>query len=121
MALAKINACFFLFVALIGGLLLVSLPPINDHAIARHGEDAFKSHAVLSNYNPDPRRDDDVYFEGTDEAGRTYHVLRLPKLPGRAVMWAVVITCGTIGGQCVVTAFLCGSKKYVERIKDDCE
>jgi hypothetical protein len=120
MALAKASACFFLFVALIGATL-VSLPSINNHAVARHGDDALKSYTALSNYSPDPDRDEDeAYFQGTGTDGKTYHILRLPKLPGRGTMWAIVITCGTVGGHCLVTAFLCGSKKYVKRIKDDC-
>ena len=107
----------WLWLVLLAGLALIVLPPLNGHAKTRHPRTAYSAHWYLSEFDPDDDDDDDRYFTGTQEDGRAAHILRLPKLPGKPVTWAVVI----VGGAYLVTAFLSQDRKSVRSIKERCE
>ena len=97
------------------GRLLVSLPPLNNHAVERHGRTGSSAWSYMSSFEPND--DDDKYFEGKQEDGRTVRILRLKKLQGKPVTWAIVIT----GGGFLVTAFLTQSRRQVEKMKEKCK
>lgn len=99
-------------------ILMASLPPLNSHAIKRHGLDAWKAWRFISNYEPDDDNDDDKLWRGRSEDGRDFYILRLPRVSGRTI-WAIVIVGG--GGAYMVTAFLCSSKNTVRKIKRMCK
>lgn len=103
-------------------VLLIALPPLSRHAFENHGRSATSSHYHLGAYDPSVRRADDgsdqdddgePYYTGTQDDGRTVHILRLPKLPNTPTTWAIAI----VGGGCCVTAFLSQSRRRVDRIK----
>lgn len=106
-----------LIAAAVGLVALIAVPQVCQHAIDRHGGDAFSAVRYVQEYTPTP--DGERYWVGTDDIGRQHHVLKLPKLPGKETVWAVVVIGG--GGAFMVTAFLCGSKRSVDRIKDRCD
>ena len=103
--------------ALLIGKCLISLPPLNTHAVEKHGIIGTSAWSRMASFNPDDDDDDDAYWEGTQEDGRTVRVLRLDKLPGKRTTWAIVITCG---GLFCVTAFLTQSRSQVQKLKDKC-
>ena len=111
-----------LWLVLLAGLALIALPPLNGHAKRRHSRTAWSAHWYLSEFDPNDCPPDEPdckkrLFVGTQEDGRTAHILRLPKLPGKPVTWAVVI----VGGAYLVTAFLSQDRKSVRTIKERCE
>lgn len=106
---------------LAAAVLLVALPPLCQHAIERHGRSAMAAHRYVSQYPGDdddcPPDDDDCrYWRGVQDDGRTVHILRLPRIPGTPVTWAIV------GGGCAfcVTAFLSQSRTQVQKRKERC-
>ena len=107
---------FPVWLALIPVILLLVIPALNNHALDRHGRTAQSARMRMSSFEPDDDDDDDRYFEGTQEDGRTVRILRLNKIAGHPVTWAIVITCGWF----CVTAFLTQSKRQVEKLKDKC-
>jgi hypothetical protein len=108
-----------LFVALLvgGAILRIVLPPLNDHAVASHGEHAQSAWTAEAGYDPDDpnNKDDGRYEHYTLPDGREAHILRLPEVPGGHTTWAVVI----VGGACAycVTAFLTQNKRQPEKIR----
>ena len=104
--------------ALLLGRCLISLPPLNTHAIEKHGTIGDSAWSRMASFNPNDDDDDDVYWEGEQQDGRTVRILRLDKLPGKRTTWAVVIACG---GLFCVTAFLTQSRRQVEKMKDKCK
>ena len=97
--------------------MFISLPPLNKHAIERHGLTGSSAWSYMSSFDPDHNDDDDEYFEGTQEDGRKVRILRLRKIAGKPITWAVVIT---VSGFCV-TAFLTQSRRQVQKMKDRCK
>ena len=97
-------------------ILLVAVPVLNSHALERHGRTAQSARNRMSSFEPSDDDDDDLYFEGTQEDGRTVRILRLNKIAGHPVTWAVMITFSG----CCVTAFLTQSRRQVEKMKDRC-
>ena len=107
---------FPVWLALIPAILLVVIPALNGHALDRHGRTAQSAWKYMSSFDPDDD-DDDEYFEGTQEDGRKVRILRLRKIAGKPITWAVVIT---VSGFCV-TAFLTQSRRQVQKMKDRCK
>lgn len=103
-------------IVLLVGFLLIVLPAMNGHAQERHGRTAWSAWQYVRRFDPDGHQDDDQYFKGIQDDGRTVHVLRLPKLQGCPTTWAIVIC----GGGFLVTCFLSQSKRSVRVIKDRC-
>ena len=102
-------------------VLLIALPPLTRHALERHGRSATSAHYYMARHDPSGRRpdndgdqDDETYWTGTQDDGRTVHILRLPQLPNTPTTWAIVV----VGAGCCVTAFLSQSRRRVERIKE---
>jgi len=104
------------WLVIVPALLLIAVPVLNSHALERHGPTAQSAQARMSSFEPGDDDDDDKYWEGTQEDGRTVQILRLNKIAGHPVTWAIVITCGAY----CVTAFLTQSKKQVKKMKDRC-
>lgn len=102
------------------GLVGVTLPPLNRHAQQAHGGTARLAYDTVRNANPTPGPDRDRgYYRGTDADGQTYHIARLPYRHGSGPVWAVVIVGG--GGAFLITAFITGSRRYVDRLKRKCK
>lgn len=101
---------------LLAAVLLIALPPLCRHAVERHGRAAYSARRWVEMWEPEPDDDDDAYFEGVQADGRTVHILRLPRIPGTPLTWAIVV----VGGGCCVTAFLSQSREKVERKKREC-
>ena len=104
------------WLVIIPAVLLIAVPVLNSHALERHGRTAQSARNRMSSFEPSDDDDDDKYWEGTQEDGRTVRILRLDKLPGKPTTWAIVITCG-VG---CVTAFLTQSRRQVRKMKDRC-
>ena len=104
------------WLVIVPALLLIAVPVLNSHALERHGRTAQSAQNYMSSFEPGDDDDDDLYFEGTQEDGRTVRILRLNKIAGHPVTWAVVI----VGTGFCVTAFLMQSKKQVQKLKDKC-
>jgi len=103
--------------ALLLGRCLISLPPLNTHAVEKHGTIGVSAWSRMASFDPGDDDDDEKYWEGPQEDGRTVRILRLDKLPGKRTTWAVVIICG---GLFCVTAFLTQSRSQVQKMKDKC-
>ena len=102
------------FLLALVAILLVALPPLNRHAVSKHGINAAKAWSRVARVTPTP--DNSNYWHGVDpDTGRDIHVVTIE--PGR--MWAIVIVGG--GGMFLVTAFLCSSRNTVRKIKRRCE
>ena len=98
----------------LAAILLIALPPLNHHAVARHGINAAKAWSRVARVTPTP--DGSNYWHGVDpDTGRDIHIVTIE----RNRMWAIVILGG--GGTFLVTAFLCSSKNTVRKIKRRCE
>jgi hypothetical protein len=110
-------ALLWLLLAL--AVLLVSLPPLCRHAVESHGRTAYSAKRWVEMWEPEPGDDEDAYFRGVQEDGRPVHILRLPRIPGTPVTWAVVVVGAS--GLCCVTAFLSQSRERVERKKAECK
>ena len=109
------------WLVIVPALLLIAVPVLNSHALERHGPTAQSARNRMSSFEPSDDDDDDKYWEGTQEDGRTVRILRLDKLPGKPTTWAVLVIGGTAGvGVYCVTAFLTQSKKQVKKMKDRC-
>jgi len=106
----------FSIVLLVAIILLASLPPLNKHAVGKHGIDAAKAWAWVATHGPDD--DDDDFWHGHSDDGRDFYIVKLPKASSKT-MWAIVIVGG--GGAFLVTAFLCSSRNTVRKIKHICE
>jgi len=103
---------------LLFGRSLVSLPPLNSHAVARHSDHARSAYTAMCNYDPNKPGANGEYFLGEDSAeDRVYHILCLPN-NGRRQTWAIVIT--TISGF-IVTAWLAQSRRTVKKLKGKAE
>ena len=113
---ARTRTRFPVWLALIPAILLVAIPALNGHAFDRHGRTAQSAWGFMSSFDPDDE-DDDAFFEGEQDDGRTVRILRLKKLSGRAVTWAIVIT----GAGYCVTAFLTQSRRQVQKMKERCK
>ena len=96
-------------------VLLVALPALNAHAVRRHGRTAKSAYCWMLSCDPDEA--DDAYWRGTQDDGRTVHIYRLPKLPGKPVTWAIVIC----GAGYLATCFLSQHRRSVEQIKERCD
>lgn len=103
---------------LAAAVLLVALPPLCRHAVERHGRTAYSARRWVEMWEPEPDDDDDAYFEGVQADGRTVHILRLPRIPGTPLTWAIVIVGG---GAFCVTAFLSQSRTQVQKRKERCQ
>ena len=114
--LARTRTRFPVWLALIPAMLLIALPALNNHALDRHGRTGESAWSNMSSFDPDDDDDDDKYWEGTQDDGRTVRILRLNRLPGKPVTWAIVIT----GAGFCVTAFLTQSKRQIQKMKDRC-
>jgi len=102
-------------------VLLLALPLMKrgNHADVRHGDTAWSAWWKLADFDPnDDDPDNPRYWRGERADGRTVHILRLPKLPGHPVVWAVVVVGS---GWWLVTAFFASSRKTVQRMKEECE
>ena len=97
-------------------VLLVSLPPLCRHAVESHGRAAYSAKRWVEMWDPEPDDDEDAYYRGVQQDGRTVHILRLPRIPGTPLTWAIVV----VGTGCCVTAFLSQSRERVERKKAEC-
>jgi len=117
--MAQTRTRFPVWLALIPVILSIAVPVLNSHALERHGGTAQSARTRMSSYEPNDDDDDDKYWEGTQEDGRTVRILRLNKIAGKPTTWAIVITCG-LGAVCA-TAFLTQSKKQVRKMKDRCQ
>jgi hypothetical protein len=100
--------------AVVGAIALIAVPALNQHARQRHGTHALSALKYVNRHTPEP--DDETFWTGTDDNGRTYYILKLKKLAGKPATWAVVITVGGI----LVTAFLVQSQSSVDRIRSKC-
>lgn len=98
---------------ILAAILLIALPPLNRHAVSKHGISAAKAWSRVAQVTPTP--DSSNYWRGVDqETGRDIHIVTIE--PGR--MWAIVIVGG--GGAFLVTAFLCSSRNTIRKIKRRC-
>jgi glycine/D-amino acid oxidase-like deaminating enzyme len=107
---------WLLLVVIAAGVLLISLPPLNGHAVERHGRTAKSAYCWLLSCDPDDPDDSKRYWRGVQEDGRTVHIYRLPKLAGKPTTWAVVI----VGGSWLVTSFLTQHRRAVDALKERC-
>jgi len=114
--MARTRTRFPVCLVLIPVILLIALPALNGHALDRHGRTGESAWTRMWSFDPDDDDDDDKYFEGTQDDGRTVRILRLNKIAGKPITWAIVIT---VSGFCV-TAFLTQSRRQVQKMKDRC-
>lgn len=109
--------------AAIFGLAYVSVPPLNQHAVERHGEMAtFCRDAIVA---CDPDDDDSDYFEGVTPDGTIYRILKTVKENGKTV-WVLFITVAigvTAAGKLrerTVTTYTVRSEGRVQALKERC-
>lgn len=99
------------------GLLLIALPPLNGHAVGRHGRTAKSAYCWLLSCDPEDPDDAARYWRGEQDDGRTVHIYRLPKLSGKPTTWAIVV----VGSGYLATAFLTQSRRQVRKKQAECE
>ena len=110
------GGCLVALLAIAGIVALIAVPALNLHARQRHGTHAISAVRYMRQHTPEPD-DDETFWTGTDPDGRRYYVLRLEKMPGKPITWAIVIIASGV----LVTAFLCQGVGSVQRIKAKCE
>ena len=123
---ARFPLLFVVGLVAVAGLLFVSVPPLNQHAIQRHGDMAVACRDAIIGCDSE----DSDYFEGVTPEGTIYRILKVERL-GQKTVWVVFITIA-VGitkrlkakkrkvVERTVTTYTMRKPKRVQALKDRC-